>query len=385
MHGRARKPSRFEGVICVQEVVPDATIEVLPLSDEQTFAEAVRLVEPEQLPADQINQYSVEQRAMEFQSLLNRFTSLKDKLAESGLELGGRVLLIGPPETDFGAFVRFLGREVPIKLVTFRQEEILNEKKRGADALRVGFEFARRSSPAIMFAERIEMLAPAGSERSAALHDEISRTSWDDDEVLLIASTTKPSQLDEEMLTLFDRTFVIEVASSEDRVRVFERVLKGRKDIDTAMLADLTQGWGFQSVKRLAVSLVMTEASANIMQRDDLEKLIAQSGVMPLNDPATLGSIVHLVERGASPSLSRVETEYPDDFIDQLYLMSVGEDYARTQRVVEVLNDGLPLSSEDRGFLSKHPHLLNGTAEERLTRLLRAKKSSDRLQRIMGK
>ena len=77
--------------------------------------------------------------------------------------------------------------------------------------------------------------------------------------------------------------------------------------------------------------------------------------------------------------------EYPDEFLDQLYLMAVGEDYAETQRVIEVLNDGLPLSAKDKEFLSRHPFLLTGSAEDRLTRLLRAKKSSDRLHKIMGR
>lgn len=385
MHGRARKRSRFEGVICVHEVVPDATLEVMQLSDEKSFAEAVRLIEPEQLQSDRISQYSLERLAVEFQSLLNRFTSLKGKIAETGAEFGGRVLLIGPPETDFGAFVTFLGREVPIKLIRFREEEFLNEKKSPAEAIRVGFEFARRSSPAIVFMERVEMLAPEGSGRSAIMQEELSRTSWDDDEVLVVASTTKPSRLDSDLMALYDRTFVIDVASSEDRVRILETVLRGRKDLDTAVIAELTQGWGFESVKRLAVSFLMTEPSSDSMHREDLEKHIDRSGVVPLSDPATRGNLIHRIERGTSPDLSRVESEYPDDFIDQLYLMSVGEDYTRTQKVVEVLNDGLPLSSEDRHFLGRHPHLLSGTAEERLTRLLRAKKSSDRLQRIMGK
>jgi hypothetical protein len=77
--------------------------------------------------------------------------------------------------------------------------------------------------------------------------------------------------------------------------------------------------------------------------------------------------------------------EYPDNFLDQLYLMAVGEDYAETQRIIEVLNEGLPLSVKDREFLSRYPFLLNGSTEDRLTRLLRAKKSSDRLHRIMGR
>jgi hypothetical protein len=83
--------------------------------------------------------------------------------------------------------------------------------------------------------------------------------------------------------------------------------------------------------------------------------------------------------------VGRVAEVYPDSFLDQLYLMAVGEDFAKTQRVVESLNAGLPLSSNERSFLSQYPFLLGGTPEDRLTRLLRAKKSHDRLARIMGR
>ena len=139
-------------------------------------------------------------------------------------------------------------------------------------------------------------------------------------------------------------------------------------------------------MKRLATSFFMTDSeSGDAISREELESLIDRSGVIPLGDQTSLGHLSRRLESGESAKFEQVEAEYPDGFLDQLYLMSVGEDYARTQKLIEVLNDGLPLSAGDQEFLTRHPHLLNGTPEDRLTRLLRAKKSSDRLQRIMGK
>jgi hypothetical protein len=91
------------------------------------------------------------------------------------------------------------------------------------------------------------------------------------------------------------------------------------------------------------------------------------------------------IEGGESPSFGHVEETYPDDFLDQLYLMAVGDNFHRTQEIIETLNQGAPLSSRDLDFLSKYPFLMNGTDDDRITRLLRAKKSSDRLRRIMGR
>jgi hypothetical protein len=265
-------------------------------------------------------------------------------------------------------------------------DSLLNEAKSAAEILRVGFEFARRNSPALMYIEKIEVFSPVNSGQSVILQDEIKRTGWDDEEVLIVAATTRPQDIDADLVSTFDRIYAIEGTSLEDRVRVFEQVLKGREDIDPAVVAELTEGWGFSSVKKLATSLFMTERNeAGQIPRDKIEEMIENSGVIPLSNPRYLESIVKAT-RGLVPNeIGKLNSEYPDDFLDQLYLMAVGEDYAATQRAVEVLNDGMPLSTEDREILARYPFLLNGTPEDRLTRLLRAKKSSDRLLRIMGR
>ncbi len=356
------------------------------MGEERIYAEAVTLTEPENQPVERISQYSVVTKAMEHHSLMSHYDSLKRNMSEAGLEFGGRVLLIGPPGTDFEAFSHHLCREVPLKLVRFKMEEILNEAKRGSELLRIGFEFARRNSPAVMLVERLDTVAPSNSDQSAILLDEVTRTSWDGEEVLVIATTTRPSDIDAEMLSSFDRTYVVEGTSLEDRVRILEQVLRSREDIDPTVVAELTDGWSFASMKRLAVSLFMSEVSeAGQIPREKIEEIIENSGVMPLSTPRFLDSVIRRTSGTNQPPMDALNNEYPDDFLDQLYLMAVGEDYAGTQRVIEVLNDGMPLSKDDREFLARHPYLLNGNPEDRLTRLLRAKKSSDRLQRIMGR
>lgn len=323
---------------------------------------------------------------MEHQALMKRFDDMKRNMSDKGIKFGSRVLLIGPPGTDFEAFTHYLCREVPLKLVRFRIEELLKESKRGPDILRVGFEFARRNSPTIMLVDRLDNIAPRNTAQSVSLQNEMSRTSWDENEVLVIATTTQPQFLDLDILATFDKTYVIEGTSIEDRVRLFEQVLKGREDIDISVVAELTDGWSFADVKRLATSLFMTEREEGVqIPREKIEDMISNSGVVPLTNPTILNSVIARVSGKTHPTLTKIEQEYPDDFLDQLYLMAVGENYTETQRVIEVLNDGMPLSKEDRGFLARYPFLLNGTPEDRLTRLLRAKKSSDRLQRIMGR
>jgi hypothetical protein len=120
------------------------------------------------------------------------------------------------------------------------------------------------------------------------------------------------------------------------------------------------------------------------MSRETISDLIEQSGVIPVSDDQHVRSVIAQT-KGVDLSTEHAEMDYPDDFLDQLYLMAVGDDYLETQRVIETLNSGLALSKKDQEFLSKYPFILSGSPEDRLTRLLRAKKSSDRLRRIMGR
>ena len=115
----------------------------------------VKLTTPEQFPTERVSQYSVVTFATEFLHLLERYDALKAQMDDRGLVFGGRVLLVGPAGTDFGAFTHFLAREVPIKVVTFKMEGVLDENKRGPDSLRSGFEFSKRNSPSALYIEKL--------------------------------------------------------------------------------------------------------------------------------------------------------------------------------------------------------------------------------------
>ena len=279
------------------------------LVEESTYAEAVTLIEPENQPAERVSQYSVVTKAMEHHTLMNRFDSMKRNMSEVGLEFGARVLLIGPPGTDFEAFSHHLCREVPLKMVRFKMEEILNEAKRGSELLRVGFEFARRNSPTVMLVERVDTIAPSNSDQAAILLDEVTRTSWDGDEVLVVGSTTRPSDIDAELLAVFDRTYIIEGTSLEDRVRILEQILKNREDLDPTVVAELTDGWSFASMKRLAVSLFMSEAAeSGQIPTEQIEEIIEKSGSWKMDVRQKYSYIINKLATG-SAEFSKAEQE----------------------------------------------------------------------------
>jgi SpoVK/Ycf46/Vps4 family AAA+-type ATPase len=353
---------------------------------EETYQDSVVLVTPEDMPKERLSQFSVLESAKDFHDRLQRFSQQKKALAKRGLKFGGRVLLIGSVGTDFEAFIHHLTLEIPINLVRVRLERVLNRVDQMSGSVGIWFEFARRNAPCILYLERIENLAPQNSHESAMLALEMERVSWDEDEVLVIASTSKPREIDREILSTFDRTYLSEGTTLEDRVRLMELVLRGRSDLDPGAIAEITEGRSFHEMKHLGVDLLMMEhGGEEPVSREHLEKIVEESQILPVATKRHFDSFVSRAEGRHPPPLEAAEQAYPDDFLDQLYLMAVGNDYQQTQKVIETLNSGLPLSAQDHDFLSDYPFLLKGTPEDRLTRLLRAKKSNDRLRRIMGR
>ncbi|MHA1961260.1 MAG: AAA family ATPase [Candidatus Thorarchaeota archaeon] len=356
------------------------------MGKEDTLAEALELIDPERISANHPSQYSIREKAKWFHSIIKRHDAVRSTLDERGVVFGGRVLLVGPPGTDFRAFTNYIGMEVPLRIMRFRLSRILSEPEYVSGAVQTGFETAKRSSPCILYIERLESLCPSGSSTTALLSDELERTTWDRDEVLVVASTNNPDALERSLLGTFDRLLVIESASLEDRVRVLEDILKNRDDVDVALLAELTDGWSFTDVKHLAVSILMNEATeADPLTGERLESLIRESGVHPVGRGEYVDALIARSSGRQFPSVEKTELEYPEEFLDQLYLEAVGESYSDTQRVVEALNSSLPLSKEDLDFLSKFPFLITGNPEERLMRLLKAKRSTDKLRRLMGR
>ncbi len=356
------------------------------MSRENTLTEVVTLLDPEDLVDERFSQPSVVERAKLFQSVLSTHGSYKDMLERKGLSFGGRVLLIGPPGTDFEAFPHHIALEVPMKTVKLRISAAIGDSTRIAESVRTAFEFAKRNSPAVLFLEKLDVLGQNGTNHAAVLYSTLKESTWDESEVLVICTTSNPDAVERDLLTLFDRVYIFPTPQLEERVKVFETLFEGRKDIDPTLVAESTAGWGFSDIHHLAVSfLTDVPESTELIPRIKIEKIIENSGVVGMARYEVHDNISRIARGEHSPSVESLQSEYPDDFLDQLYLMAVGDDFQGTQRIIESLNASHPLSQQDREFLAKYPFILTGKAEDRLTRLMRAKRTSDRLSRIMGR
>ncbi len=358
----------------------------IPLGSEDYLAEPVELIRPEDIPEIRISQESVLRYASEFQLILSKHETLKTQLDQVGVDFSGRVMLIGQPGSDFESFIYHLVRDVPLNLVRIRRDFWLGNDEAVSAKITAAVEFAKRSSPSILFLNDLELIAAEGEARAAAILFELQNIGWNNDEVIVVASTTRPDRIDQNVLAAMNYTFIIGGSTRDDRTRIYEQVLKDRNDIDPSLLAELTDGWSFTDARNLAVNILFREAEGSgQVSRDELEHLIEKARVLPVGDISLQRSMLREVSGERTTSIERITEEYPEEFIDQLYLMAVGEDYQGTQRVIETINSNLPLSEKDREFLSRHPYILTGSSEDRLSRLLRAKKTTDRLRRVLGR
>ena len=344
------------------------------------------LIEPEEYPEQRISQFSVSILAEKLLTVLGHLEDKKKDLEGKGLQFNARTLLLGPPGTDLEAFVYHIAREHPLKVVRVRISQALGNIANLSETIRIACEFAKRNSPAILFLERIDIFAQSNSVQGAVLQSEINEISWDENEVLVIASTTRPDLVDREVLSSFSRIHVFEGTTFDDRVRAFEKCLEGRDDFEPTQLAELTEGWSFSDIIHLSTNLlVQIPEVKEKFSRERFENFIKESGSLATGRQEVIDSISRRTRGVHLPLFDTTDSEYPSEFLDQLYIMAVGDDFQGTQRVIESLNSSLPLSVQDKEFLGKYPFLLSGSSEDRLTRLMRAKRSSDRLSRIMGR
>ncbi|TFF93187.1 ATP-binding protein [Candidatus Thorarchaeota archaeon] len=356
------------------------------MGTDRTYSELIDVKKPEELPTQRHSQYSVVRKAELMKATLDNYPMLSEQLEALGLLFGGRILLVGPAGTDFDAYTYHLAKETPLKLATASLASLSTDADEASQSIRAIFEFARRNAPVILHIRHFESAMKRSEAVVSAIKSELEETTWDRNETLVVSALTDPTFLSPELALLFDRTILLEEPDAEDRTRFFEYFFKDREDIDLGMITETTQGWSFADLKHLAAGLLLNPpAEAGQITAERIEDLLSTIGIEPVGTPSDLQRLSHRVSVRPEGEFSRAQGLYPDDFLDQLYLLAVGEEYHKTQRVIENLNSNMPLSSEDMEFLNRYPFLLQGDSEERLTRLLRAKKTHDRLARIMGR
>ena len=206
----------------------------------------------------------------------------REYLAEIGLREIGKLLFVGPPGTGKTSTARALAHDMDLPFVEVKLSMITSQYL-GETAKNVEktFEVAKRLSPCILFIDEFDFVAKTRrSDEHAALKRAVNTLlkSIDDisliqDDVLLIAATNHPDQLDAAAWRRFDEIVNFpkpDDSMRSDILRVITRQME-IEDFDPDELAGATEGLtgsDLRMVLREAVLGALTEERTQLTQDD---------------------------------------------------------------------------------------------------------------------
>ena len=183
------------------------------------------------------------------------FLSDSEKFAAIGARIPKGVLLVGPPGTGKTLIARAVAGEAGVPFLSVTGSDFM-EMFVGVGASRVRdlFQTARKMGKAIIFIDEIDSI---GRKRGAGLgggHDEREQTlnqmlaEMDGFEategIVMMAATNRPDILDPALLRpgRFDRQVIVSLPELEDRKKILEVHVKGKKMEDGTDLTVLARG-----------------------------------------------------------------------------------------------------------------------------------------------
>ena len=198
-----------------------------------------------------------------------------DRYEEFGLGIEHGFLLYGPPGTGKTYISKALAGELGITYIEAKAADLVSKYiGEGAENVQKMFAEARQNAPCLVFIDEIDALAgdrSAGNQHKSERQmvnqflEEISTINEEEHEVVVIAATNRPADIDDAMLRSGRLGEQIEVPPPErdTRIRLYEAHLDAPQgDIDTEWLGEITEGFVASDMQQLA-----NESARIAMQR----------------------------------------------------------------------------------------------------------------------
>lgn len=184
-----------------------------------------------------------------------------DKWAAQGLSIPRALLLDGPSGTGKTEIARTLANESGLTFVAATTADVkANFLGHSGNRVKQLFERARSNSPAILFLDELDIIAPNRSsvgggdpltdEIVGQLLQEIDGIQIHDSHVFLLAATNRPDAIDPAVRSRFEETLVIPLPDRNSRIRLISIFLSGKRlgfplEDGAVLLADLSGGRGW--------------------------------------------------------------------------------------------------------------------------------------------
>jgi transitional endoplasmic reticulum ATPase len=201
---------------------------------------------------------ALEPAELERLKLISALLQGAERWRTQGIGVPNSLLLTGPDGGMKRQLAQTLSHESGLTFLAPTLSDFkANYSGQSGNRVKLFFERARSSAPAIVFLDRLDIIAPSRSVANAtdALSNEIigqlaqecERAKYSEGHVFLLGATSNPDQVDLEVLDCFQERMAVALPNREARIKLFTRLLTDKK-IDFSLhegallLADLTEG-----------------------------------------------------------------------------------------------------------------------------------------------
>ncbi|XP_068634316.1 uncharacterized protein [Aristolochia californica] len=166
------------------------------------------------------------------------------------------VLLYGPPGTGKTMLAKAIAKESGAVFINVRVSNLMSKWFGDAQKLVAAlFSLAYKLQPAIIFIDEVDSFL--GQRRNTENEAMVNMKTefmalWDgfttdrNAQVMVLAATNRPAELDEAILRRLPQTFEIGIPDQDERVKILQVILKGEKveeEIDISHIARLSEGF----------------------------------------------------------------------------------------------------------------------------------------------
>ncbi len=276
---------RFLPEIDFDKPIPLSLLERMKVT-ERDFKEALKQIEPSSL-----RDVAIEIPTTRWEEVggLDRVRRILEESVElpfknpqayrhMGIEPPRGILLYGPPGVGKTLLAKAAATESQANFISVKGPEVMSKWVGESEkAIRMIFKKARQASPAIIFIDEVDSIAPKrGMQTSSGVTERIVNqllTSIDGleslERVLVIAATNRPDILDEALLRTgrFDRLLYVEPPNAAGRLeilKVHSRKMPLAEDVSLTELAQRTEGYVGSDLAALCREAGLTAIRENI-------------------------------------------------------------------------------------------------------------------------
>ncbi|KEH25715.1 putative adenosinetriphosphatase [Medicago truncatula] len=286
-----RNENKSEGEKSIPVTKKEGEIPV-PVKAEVPDNEFEKRIRPEVIPANEIGVTFADIGALdEIKESLQELVMLplrRPDLFKGGLLKPCRgILLFGPPGTGKTMLAKAIANEAGASFINVSMSTITS-KWFGEDEknVRALFTLAAKVAPTIIFVDEVDSML--GQRTRVGEHEAMRKiknefmTHWDgllsgpNEQILVLAATNRPFDLDEAIIRRFERRIMVGLPSAENREMILKTLMSKEKheNLDFKELATMTEGFSGSDLKNLCITAAYRPVRELIQQerKKEMEK-----------------------------------------------------------------------------------------------------------------